>query len=61
MSIWFGVVAGGAVLSVEIIGVQPGSVSEKAGIHAGDRLVSVNGHLIHDVLDLSLIHIYWNG
>lgn len=51
MSIWFGVVAGGAVLSVEIIGVQPGSVSEKAGIHAGDRLVSVNGHLIHDVLD----------
>lgn len=38
-------------MSVKIMGVQPGSVSKKAGIQAGEELFSINGHMIHDVLD----------
>lgn len=36
---------------VEITEVYAGSRAEKAGIHAGDRLVSINGNEITDVLD----------
>ena len=36
---------------VEITGVQPRSFAAKAGIRAGERLLSVNGHEIGDVLD----------
>lgn len=36
---------------VEITSVDKHSYAEKAGIRAGDKLVSVNGYEIHDVLD----------
>lgn len=36
---------------VEICAVIPNSLAEKAGILAGDILVSINGHYIRDVLD----------
>ena len=36
---------------VEITGVEKGSPAEKAGIAAGDRLVSIGGKTITDVLD----------
>ena len=36
---------------VEITGVEKGSPAEKAGISAGDRLVSIGGKTITDVLD----------
>lgn len=36
---------------VEITGVEKGSPAEKAGIAAGDRLVSIGGKAITDVLD----------
>lgn len=38
-------------MSVLIMGVQHDSVSEKVGIQAGECLISINGHPIHDVLD----------
>ncbi len=34
-----------------ITGVDPGSPAKRAGLRAGDELVSVNGHEIRDVLD----------
>ena len=36
---------------VEITAIIPSSLAEKAGIRAGDILVSINGHYIRDVLD----------
>ena len=36
---------------VEITGVEKGSYSERSGIRVGDKLVSINGHSIRDVLD----------
>ncbi len=38
-------------MSVKIIGVDKSSPAYKAGIKAGDYLVSINNNLIHDVLD----------
>ncbi len=36
---------------VTVTGVENGSIAEKAGIHTGDILLSINGHEIRDVLD----------
>ena len=36
---------------IEITGITAGSPAEKAGIRAGDCLISVNGTVIYDVLD----------
>ncbi|MBE6862457.1 MAG: DUF512 domain-containing protein [Ruminococcus sp.] len=36
---------------VEICGVDAGTAAEKAGIQKGDALISVNGHIVRDVLD----------
>ena len=38
-------------MAAEIFGVQPGSLAERAGMEKGDRLISMNGHTISDVLD----------
>ena len=34
-----------------IVAVAPGSVGEEIGLEPGDRLVAVNGHALHDVID----------
>ena len=36
---------------VVIDGVTPGSRAAKKRIHAGDKLLSINGHDVEDVLD----------
>ena len=38
-------------MAVTIAQVQPGSPAARRHIHAGEQLVSINGHLIEDVLD----------
>lgn len=38
-------------MAVQITGVSPQSHADRAGIKAGDRLISINGHEIADVLD----------
>lgn len=38
-------------MAVQITGIDPKSHAERAGIQAGDILVSINGHEIEDVLD----------
>lgn len=38
-------------MSVDIFGVQQGSLAQRAGMEKGDTLVSINGHDITDVLD----------
>ena len=38
-------------MSVEVMGVEKGSPAAKAGIKAGDTLISINGNEIMDVLD----------
>lgn len=38
-------------MSILITSVIAGSYADKAGIKGGDMLVSLNGHMIHDVLD----------
>lgn len=38
-------------MSVKIFGVAPHSLAARAGMEAGDVLVSINGHAIGDVLD----------
>ena len=37
---------------VEIENIQSGTVAEKAGLHSGDRLISINGYKVRDVIDL---------
>jgi putative radical SAM enzyme (TIGR03279 family) len=37
---------------VEIEEIQKGSIAEKAGLRAGDRLIAVNGHEVRDEIDL---------
>ncbi|MGI5882923.1 MAG: PDZ domain-containing protein, partial [Dethiobacteria bacterium] len=34
-----------------ISGVTPGSPAGKAGLEAGDRLISINGSRFYDILD----------
>ena len=36
---------------VEVLGVTPGSIAERAGISAGDYIISINGEKVSDVLD----------
>lgn len=38
-------------MPVKIAGVEPGSPAQRGGIQAGDRLLTINGHPIDDVLD----------
>ena len=38
-------------MAAEIFGVQPGSLAERAGMEKGDKLISINGHDITDILD----------
>ena len=38
-------------MPVIIAGVEPGSPAQRGGIQAGDRLLTINGHPIDDVLD----------
>lgn len=38
-------------MAVNIFGVQPGSLAERAGMEKGDKLISINGHEITDILD----------
>ena len=38
-------------MSAQIISVDNGSFAERAGIKAGDILLSVNSHRIEDVFD----------
>ncbi len=35
-----------------ILAVEPGSVAERAGLRSGDRIVSLNGETLRDVIDL---------
>jgi len=35
----------------QVARVRPGSIADSAGIGAGDRLLSVNGHILRDVID----------
>lgn len=35
----------------QIAQVLPGSLAEAAGLHPGDVLFSINGHILHDVID----------
>jgi len=39
---------------LEIVAVDPGSIAEELELEAGDSLLSVNGHVIRDLLDFSL-------
>lgn len=47
----FRAVCGGERMAVLINGVQKGSIAEKKKICKGDRLISINGNEINDVLD----------
>ena len=42
---------GGDFLASKIIYVEPDSLAEDAGIEAGDVLLKVSGHEIHDILE----------
>ena len=44
-------------MSTIITSVDRHSPAERAGIAAGEQLLTINGHEIIDVLDRSLIHI----
>lgn len=37
--------------NTEILEVEPHSLAERAGIRAGDTLLAVNGHEVHDILE----------
>ena len=43
--------ARGASDMVTVTGAAPGSRAMRAGIRPGDRLISINGHEIGDILD----------
>ncbi len=36
-------------------GVERGGLAERSGLQPGDRIISVNGHVLHDVIDH---HVY---
>ena len=36
---------------VSILAVEKASIAESVGIRAGDKLLSINGHAVRDVLD----------
>jgi putative radical SAM enzyme (TIGR03279 family) len=36
----------------ELISVAPGSLAERAGLQAGDKLLVINGHILRDVIDV---------
>ena len=38
-------------MAVTIASVEAGSPADRAGIQAGEQLLTLNGHVIHDVLD----------
>jgi len=40
---------------VEISFVEPGSIAEELELHAGDKIVSINGHVVRDLLDFQLL------
>ncbi len=42
-------------MSCTITQVEKGSPAERAGIKAGARLISINDHIITDVLDYTLL------
>lgn len=49
-----GVLLGGEEDANEIVGVTPGSGAEKAGVRAGDRLISINGESVNAAEPASL-------
>jgi putative radical SAM enzyme (TIGR03279 family) len=44
-----------AVKPAAISGVVPGSIAEEVGFSAGDRLVSINGELVRDLIDYQFL------
>ncbi|MEJ2636297.1 MAG: PDZ domain-containing protein, partial [Calditrichia bacterium] len=36
---------------LEIFDIEPGSIAEELGISPGDKLISINGKIITDMLD----------
>ncbi|MGD8996866.1 MAG: PDZ domain-containing protein, partial [Anaerolineae bacterium] len=43
---------GGPGLSGLISTVSPGSLAHRIGLRSGDELLSINGHLLRDVIDV---------
>lgn len=39
---------------LEIIGVDPGSIAEELELNAGDSILTINGHIISDLLDFQV-------
>jgi len=39
---------------LEIVSVESGSIAEELELEPGDSLLSVNGHMVHDLLDFSI-------
>jgi putative radical SAM enzyme (TIGR03279 family) len=39
---------------LEIIGVEPGSIAEELELEAGDSILTINGHVISDLLDFQV-------
>jgi len=39
---------------LEIVSVEPGSIAEELELEAGDSLLTVNGHVVRDLLDFSI-------
>lgn len=50
-------------MAVEIFGVDKNSLAERAGIKPHDKLISINGHDITDILDFRFYetntHLRW--
>jgi serine protease Do len=49
------VIASDGVQGIRVSRVQPGTVGERAGLHAGDVVLSVNGYLTTDPGNLAWI------